>query len=109
MNIETVIQAGGWGVFILGVLAFLTALIVQMIKELPGIQKAPTSIVAMAVAFVLTLTAFFGGMAYLEIKVVWYMVAAAVVACFLVWYIAVNGWDKFHELWERFRKEAPKK
>ncbi|MDL2214340.1 ribonuclease [Clostridia bacterium OttesenSCG-928-O13] len=108
-TVQQIASYAAWLVFALGILAFLTALIVQAVKELPGISKAPTSLVAMAVAMVLTLVAFFAAATILEIAVLWYMVAAAVVVGFMVWYIATNGWEKFSELWQRFKKDAPAK
>ena len=72
ITIQQIASYGAWFVFALGVLAFLTALIVQAVKELPGISKAPTSLVAMAVAMVLTLVAFFAAATILEIAILWY-------------------------------------
>lgn len=109
ITLQQVASYGAWFMFALGVLAFVTALIVQAVKEWPVFSKAPTSLVAMVVALVLTLVAFFAGASYLGIAVVWYMVFAAVVVGFLVWYIATNGWEKFSELWGRYKKDMPKK
>ena len=109
ITLQQVASYGAWFMFALGVLAFVTALIVQAVKEWPMFAKVPTSLVAMVVALVLTLVAFFAGASYLCIAVVWYMVFAAVVVGFLVWYIATNGWEKFSELWGRYKKDMPKK
>lgn len=104
--LQQVASYGAMFVAALGVLAFITALIVQMTKELPGIVKAPTALLAMVVAFTLTLAVFFGGMAFLQIKVLWYMVVAAVIVAFIVWAIAEKGWAWVAGLWQRFRRDT---
>lgn len=109
IDIQQIAGYAAWFLFALGVLAFLTALIVQAVKEWPIFTNAPTSLVAMVVGLVLTIVAFFAATAYLGIAVTWYMVVAAVVVGFLVWYIATNGWDKFHELWNRYKQDTPAK
>lgn len=81
---------------IVGVLVVLTNIIVQVLKKATW-EKLPTNILAVLVAMVLTVAAFF---AYCQIKgitVVWYMIAAAVVLGFMVAYAAMFGFDKLKE------------
>lgn len=81
---------------IVGVLVVLTNIIVQVLKKATW-EKLPTNILAVLVAMVLTVAAFF---AYCQIKgiaVVWYMVAAAIVLGFMVAYAAMFGFDKLKE------------
>ncbi|WP_297984174.1 hypothetical protein [uncultured Oscillibacter sp.] len=89
---------------IVGVLVVLTNIIVQVVKKVTW-GKLPTNILAVAVAMVLTLVAFF---AYCQIKaitVVWYMVVAAVVLAFLVAYAAMFGFDKLKEALAQIGKQ----
>ena len=46
MNVNVMMQYVTYGLALIGVLAFLVSIIVQVIKELPGLNKIPTSIVA---------------------------------------------------------------
>ena len=81
---------------IVGVLVVLTNIIVQVLKKVTW-EKLPTNLLAVLVAMVLTVAAFF---AYCQIKcivVVWYMVAAAIVLGFMVAYAAMFGFDKLKE------------
>ena len=48
MDINVMMQYVTYGLALIGVLAFLVSIIVQVIKEMPGINKIPTSIVALA-------------------------------------------------------------
>ncbi|MDL2294228.1 hypothetical protein LJC60_06310 [Ruminococcaceae bacterium OttesenSCG-928-D13] len=72
ITVEQIVSYSAWFLFAFGVLAFLTALIVYAIKELPGIKKAPTSLIAMAVAMALTLVAFFALVSIFKISLAWY-------------------------------------
>lgn len=94
-----------WSVIIsiIGVLVVLTNIIVQVLKKVTW-EKLPTNVLAVVIAMVLTLAAFF---AYCQIKcvaVVWYMVAAAVVLGFLVAYAAMFGFDKLKEALAQINK-----
>ena len=80
---------------IVGILVVVTNIITQVLKKLTW-DKLPTNILAVLIAMVLTMAAFF---AYCEIKgvaIVWYMIVAAVVG-FFVAYAAMFGFDKLKE------------
>jgi purine-cytosine permease-like protein len=64
---------------VIGVLVVVTNIVVQVLKKVTW-DKLPTNILAVAVSMVLTLVAFFSYCQIKAIAVVWYMVAAAVVA-----------------------------
>ena len=81
---------------IVGALTVLTNIIVQVLKKATW-DKLPTNLLAIIVAMVLTLVAFFAWAAYMGIVVLWYYVAAAVVVGFAVAYAAMFGVDKFKE------------
>ena len=81
---------------IVGVLVILTNIIVEVLKKVLW-DRLPTNILAVIVALVLTLIAFFAVMDYLTITVLWYYVAAAIVLAFMVAYAAMFGYDKFKE------------
>ena len=82
---------------VLGVLVALTNIIVQVAKKATW-DKLPTNVVALAVAEALTIAA---GIACCQIKAVamtWYIVAALIVAGFMVAYAAMFGYDKLLEI-----------
>ena len=82
---------------IVGVLVALTNVVVQVLKAATW-EKMPTNILALVVAEVLTVGA---GVAYCQIKgilMVWYMVAALIVAGIMVAYAAMFGFDKLKEI-----------
>ena len=81
---------------IVGVLVILTNIITEVLKKVLW-DRLPTNILAVIVALVLTLIAFFAVMGYLSIIVLWYYVAAAIVIAFMVAYAAMFGYDKLKE------------
>ena len=85
-------------VAIIGALTVLTNIIVEVLKRATW-EKMPTNLLAIIVAMVLTLVAFFGYMA-----VMWYYVAAAVVVGFAVAYAAMFGFDKLKEALGQIKK-----
>lgn len=75
-----------------GVLAFLVAVIVQVIKELPWLKRIPTSVVALTVSLLLC---------PLAVVIVWYYVFASFIAAFIVYLVATGGWERVVEMWQR--------
>lgn len=81
---------------IVGVLVILTNIIVEVLKKVLW-DRLPTNILAVCVALILTMLAFFALTAYMNIPVLWYYVAAAVIVGFMVAYAAMFGYDKLKE------------
>lgn len=86
---------------IIGVLAFITAVIVQTVKEMPYLKDAPTSLVALMIAEIITVLSLFAGCQYMGISILWYYVCAAIIAGFIVYLVATGGWDKLNDIWQR--------
>ena len=103
MNIEMLMQYITYALMAVGVLAFVVAVIVQVIKELPGLQKIPTSIVALAVSVLLCLLAVVIVCQLFKIMIVWYYPIGAIIAAFIVYLVATGGWEKVTEIWGRTR------
>ena len=97
MEFATIITA-------IGILVALTNIIVEVAKRAAR-NKIPTNLLVLAVAIVLTLAA---GIAYCQVYAVaitWYVIAALVVAGFMVAYAAMFGFDKLKEIMEWGNKE----
>jgi hypothetical protein len=90
-------------VAIIGALTVLTNIIVEVLKRATW-EKMPTNLLAIIVAMVLTLVAFFGYMAFMGYAVMWYYVTAAVVVGFAVAYAAMFGFDKLKEALGQIKK-----
>ena len=88
---------------IIGLLVALTNIIVEVLKKFTY-DKIPTNILAVIVAIVLTLVAFYALMSWAALLVKWYYVAAAIVVAFLVAYAAMFGYDKLKEALGKIRE-----
>ena len=101
MNMEILMQYVTYGLMAIGALAFLVAVIVQVIKELPGLKKIQTSGVALVVSVVLCLLAVAIACQCFMIAIIWYYWIAAVIAAFIVYLVATGGWERVAEMWQR--------
>ena len=101
MNMELLMNYVTYALMAIGVLAFLVAVIVQVIKELPWLQRIPTSVVALAVSLILCPLAVIIACQYYGIAIIWYYVAASLIAAFVVYLIATGGWERVTEIWNR--------
>lgn len=101
MNMELMMQYITYGLIALGVLSFLVAVIVQVIKELPWVNRIPTSVVALVVSVILCPLAVIIACQYFKIVIVWYYPIGAVIAAFIVYLVATGGWERIAEIWNR--------
>lgn len=86
----------------IGALAFVVSVITEVIKGIGALKKIPTDIVVIVLSMILTVVAFFAYAQYVSLVVAWYLVVAAIICGFFVAFIAMYGWDKINELWNRF-------
>lgn len=92
-------------VAVVGGLAFMVSIITQVFKGVGVLSKVPTDILVFVLSIGLTVIAFVAYMQYIQTAILWYMVVAAIMAGFIVAFVAMYGWEKFSELWKRFNKE----
>lgn len=101
MDMNVIMQYVTYGMALIGVLAFMVSLIVQVIKEMPGLAKLPTSVVALVVSLILCPVVLVILCTYFGIVITWYYVFAAFLAAFVVYLVATGGWEKVKEIWDR--------
>lgn len=101
MNMELMMQYITCALMAVGVLSFVVAVIVQVIKELPGLQKIQTSVVALAVSVILCPLAVVIACQYYKIVIAWYHVFASFITAFIVYLVATGGWERVAEIWQR--------
>ncbi len=87
---------------VVGVLAFIVSVITQVFKGVGGLSKIPTDVLVFILSILITVVAFVAYMDYIHQAIIWYMFIAAVLAGFMVAFVAMYGWEKFTELWKRF-------
>lgn len=88
---------------VVGAIAFVVSVITQVLKGVKPLDKLPTDILVFILSIVLTLVAFFAYASYAGLSVLWYYVVGAVIGGFIVAFVAMYGWTKLKELWDRFK------
>ena len=88
---------------VIGAIAFVVSVITQVLKGVKPLDKLPTDILVFILSIALTLVAFFAYASYAGLVILWYYVVAAVIAGFIVAFVAMYGWTKLKELWDRFK------
>ena len=98
---ELLMQYITYALIAIGVLAFLTSAITQVIKEMPGLKDIQTNAVALLIALILCPLAVIILCIYFKIAVLWYYIVGAVIAAFIVYLVATGGWERVSEMWNR--------
>ena len=78
---------------VVGALVILTNITTEVLKKILP-DKLPTDILAIFLAVLITMVAFFAYCSYAKIQILWYYVAAALVVGIMVAYAAMFGFDK---------------
>lgn len=91
---------------VIGAIAFIVSVITQVIKGVGVFAKIPTDGLVLVLSIGITVAACVAYMQYLHMTILWYMVLAAIMAGFVVAFVAMYGWEKLSELWKRFGKNV---
>ena len=89
---------------VIGLLAFMVSVVTQVFKGVGALAKVPTDLLVFLLSIGITVAAFVAYMQYIQQVILWYMILAAIMAGFVVAFIAMYGWEKLSELWKRFGK-----
>ncbi len=101
MNMNEIMQYPLYLLTAIGVMAFIVSVITQVIKSWPGLEKLPTAAVVIVLSLILCPAAFMALMAWQKQPITWYMVFACMIAAFVVALVAMDGWERIKEIWER--------
>ena len=101
MNMEVFLQYATYALMAIGVLAFLVSIITQAIKEMPGLKKIQTNVVALAVSMIICPISVVIACQYFKIVIAWYYVFASFIASFIVYLVSTGGWEKVTKMWNR--------
>ena len=101
MNMNEIMQYPLYLLTAIGVMAFIVSVITQVIKSWPGLEKLPTAAVVIVLSLILCPAAFMALMAWQKQPITWSMVFACMIAAFVVALVAMDGWERLKEIWER--------
>ena len=94
---------------VIGILAFLVSVVTQVFKGVGFLSMIPTDALVLVLSIGITVAAFVAYMQYIQMQILWYMILAAIMAGFIVAFVAMYGWEKLTELWKRMSKTDIKK
>ena len=108
METQNLMQYASYLLIAISVMAFFVSVITQVIKSWPKLDKLPTSVVVIVLSLILCPVTFIALMSYLRQSIEWYMVFACVMAAFIVALVAMDGWERIKEIWNRskYNKEG---
>lgn len=86
---------------VIGILAFLVSVVTQVFKGVGFLSMIPTDALVLVLSIGITVSAFVAYMQYIQMQILWYMILAAIMAGFIVAFVAMYGWEKLTELWKR--------
>lgn len=86
---------------LIGIMAFIVSVITQVIKSWPGLDKLPTAAVVIVLSLVLCPASFVAMLAWQKQPIEWYMMFACMIAAFIVALVAMDGWERLKDIWER--------
>lgn len=101
MNINEIAQYAAYVLIAIGVMAFLVSVITQVIKELPWFAHTPTAVVVFILSMVICPLSLSVLLAWLSRPFSWYLFAASMIAAFIVALVAMDGWERVAEIWQR--------
>lgn len=101
MDINVLMNYVTYGLALIGVLAFIVSIVVQVIKEMPGLKNIPTSVVALVTSMILCPAALVILCTYYKIAITWYYIFASFITAFIVYLVSTGGWEKVKEIWDR--------
>lgn len=107
MSVDEVLKYMSYILASIGGMAFVVSAITQVIKAWPGLSKLPTSAVVIVLSLVLCPAAFLAMMTWQKQPIEWYMMFACILVAFIVALVAMDGWERLREIWERtaYKKE----
>lgn len=101
MEVQNLIQYVSYLLIAIGIMAFLVSVITQVIKSWPGLDSLPTSVVVIVLSLILCPVIFIALMSYFKQPIEWYMLVACFLAAFMVALVAMDGWERVREIWNR--------
>ena len=100
-NVELLMQYITYLLMAIGGLAFVVAVIVQVIKELLCLNQIQTSVVALAVSVLVCVLLMIAACQHFGLVIFWYYWPGTVIAAFIVYLVATGGWERITGIWKR--------
>ena len=101
MDFSVIMQYISYLLVAIGVLASVGSAGSQVCNSWPGLAKLPSAVVVIVLSLVLCPVTFVALMAWMDREITWYMVFACMIGAFIVALVAMDGWERLKEIWDR--------
>lgn len=101
MELDIIMQYLSYLMIAIGVMAFVVSAVTQVIKSWPGLDKLPTSAVVIVLSLILCPISMIALLTWQQKPIEWYMVFACFLVAMMVALVAMDGWERIKEIWER--------
>lgn len=108
INMEILMQLLTYLLIAIGCVAFLVSTITQVIKDMPGLKRIQTNVVALVVSLIICPLAVIIACQYFNIVITWYYIFGSFIAAFIVYLVSTGGWDKVSAMWNRTKYKKGK-
>lgn len=88
---------------VIGILAMMVSIIIEVTKDIAIIEQIPKDIKVVVLSLTLCIFSYFAYISYGGMDVIWYYLLGTIMASFVVSFIVLYGWSKFIELYRKFR------
>ena len=109
MDVNVIMQYVSYLMIVIGVLAFMVSAVTQVIKSWPGLDKLPTAAVVIVLSLILCPAALYSGLSLLKKPIEGYMIFACLIISVLVALVAMDGWERLKDIWDRTGYKQKKK
>jgi hypothetical protein len=89
---------------LMGIVATVVSAITEMTKEIGFLAKTPTAIQVIVLSVVMWVVIYAAGISLGEFKFMWFSFVAVLIVGLMNAYVAMYGWEKLQELFNRHKK-----
>ncbi len=104
MDIEYLILNSSKILALIGLLAFIVTVIIEVIKDTKPLNQVPTQLVVLIVSMLVCVIGYLAYASYSGMPITWYYIFAAFVSSFIVSYVSMYGFDTLSKLYNKFKK-----
>ena len=104
MDLEYLILNSSKILALIGGIAFIVTIIIEVIKGTKLLERVPTQLVVIIVSILVCVIVYVAYASYAGMPITWYYIFAAFVSSFVVSYVSMYGFDTLNELYQRFKK-----
>ncbi|WP_432628152.1 hypothetical protein [Brotaphodocola sp.] len=101
MDVNAIMQYVMYALALVGVMACVVSVITQVVKSWPGLENLPTAMVVIVLSLVLCPLAYAFWTWYSHNSFELPLAGLCIIVGFFVALVAMDGWERVSEIWQR--------